>query len=1093
MNSSIAFIEFILLVFFYPSTESCKPNADGQFTSLELGSASNVTAVVGSDIYFICCGGLRWTYEVEDDYTSREIGPHPYASIGSSKSPPDLNFDDNLSPSSSSNMKDSTNLQNTVPTTVYTMHDDKGRLILRIDNVDVQDMGHYKCHGHTTSLDAYLVVVDKNYPEEPHNKTLPNVGSMLPHYMMFSSDQLNNVKLICPLVGKQKVKSWLWREPVLPSSTEYAQLPQGRPPSRTVTAIKPGLHEGKHVEIGSDLSWARIVDPLSPEAPIKLWCQFTIPSPWVNKDPIIAYYEIDWELYEPISPQIYILPGDKEFNFEDINQNLSKSILPNQQLINQDQHATIAHSINAQIDESIKLANLKSPNKSILLENKPARIACRFRSIPLTGIPNPQSNSLRIQNVYWYRNGQSVHVPPFYVDNSLITPYGLSILSVRAYPTIFNFSQIGDEKSSTVTVVGSSDKYKLPIEHLTCSVISRVKETPIYKVTTNASLQTEIILVPRIIHTELLSAERSLEDAIKLTCTAIANGPPNMRIDFASTDQPSTNNGPTQWESLKSRYGLNIRPRQVDPTNPLIHRLVIDISDLKRSDHGVYRCTVWNQAGEAQAIGHVLVHSEPQLELMSFGYNYFLGHKPWKASCVVKGYPLAGQYTNTSQINQHKNREQSIETNDSIITGKQTADKDSGIRGLGHTDHNQQSNSNSVTSSIRMKIFNIEGEPLDRVEINQIDYKSGKFTGINATYEIHMNQRYGREAIVRCEYTHTDNRTIYRETFLREATKPTAPNITVLCTGPRAIVFGITNPKLKPDNMPTERIVTQKVIFAPAKTFHLSSTLASLSVYLDSEGQPSASPANDNDPLDRTILNSISAQPQTAVIPVKNLIPDTEYVFEWSSGNEFGLSVMIQFTLWTKKLETAPTIKNIVFLSPTSQYLRFSTFLGDPCPYEGGARPELSDLLVRYRLAKSNSTYDPTQLIGYGDWSDVEVCKNLASASTLDINYSNNNQNDNIENFNVVGTEEDDYTGIKWAGDNPIPCEIPVPDTQVIYEIEVATRNRFEKSDWFKTFYRPNAVVSAALFCYPKCSAIMCNLSGIFIILIFLCSFIHYL
>ncbi|CAH8571458.1 unnamed protein product [Schistosoma mattheei] len=1051
MNSSIAFIEFILLVFFYPSTESCKPNADGQFTSLELGSASNVTAVVGSDIYFICCGGLRWTYEVEDDYTSREIGPHPYASIGSSKSPPDLNFDDNLSPSSSSNMKDSTNLQNTVPTTVYTMHDDKGRLILRIDNVDVQDMGHYKCHGHTTSLDAYLVVVDKNYPEEPHNKTLPNVGS-----------QTN-----LSIGWKTKVKSWLWREPVLPSSTEYAQLPQGRPPSRTVTAIKPGLHEGKHVEIGSDLSWARIVDPLSPEAPIKLWCQFTMPFPWVNKDPIIAYYEIDWELYEPISPQIYILPGDKEFNFEEINQNLSKSILSNQQLINQDQHATIAHSINAQIDESIKLANLKSPNKSILLENKPARIACRFRSIPLTGIPNPQSNSLRIQNVYWYRNGQSVHVPPFYVDNSLITPYGLSILSVRAYPTIFNFSQIGDEKSSTVTVVGSSDKYKLPIEHLTCSVISRVKETPIYKVTTNASLQTEIILVPRIIHTELLSAERSLEDAIKLTCTAIANGPPNMRIDFASTDQPSTNNGPTQWESLKSRYGLNIRPRQVDPTNPLIHRLVIDIS-------------VWNQAGEAQAIGHVLVHSEPQLELMSFGYNYFLGHKPWKASCVVKGYPLAGQYTNNSQINQHKNREQSIETNDSIITGKQTADKDSGIRGLGHRDHNQQSNSNSVTSSIRMKIFNIEGEPLDRVEINQIDYKSGKFTGINATYEIHMNQRYGREAIVRCEYTHIDNRTIYRETFLREATKPTAPNITVLCTGPRAIVFGITNPKLKPDNMPTERIVTQKVIFAPAKTFHLSSTLASLSVYLDSEGQP-------------TILNSISAQPQTAVIPVKNLIPDTEYVFEWSSGNEFGLSVMIQFTLWTKKLETAPTIKNIVFLSPTSQYLRFSTFLGDPCPYEGGARPELSDLLVRYRLAKSNSTYDPTQLIGYGDWSDVEVCKNLASASTLDINYSNNNQNDNIENFNVVGTEEDEYTGIKWAGDNPIPCEIPVPDTQVIYEIEVATRNRFEKSDWFKTFYRPNAVVSAALFCYPKCSAIMCNLSGIFIILIFLCSFIHYL
>ncbi|VDQ17802.1 unnamed protein product [Trichobilharzia regenti] len=84
----------------------------------------------------------------------------------------------------------------------------------------------------------------------------------------------------------------------------------------------------------------------------------------------------------------------------------------------------------------------------------------------------------------------------------------------------------------------------------------------------------------------MLSAERSLEDAIKLTCTAIANGPPNMLIDFSASDQPSTNGnnndndggGLTKWEPLKPRYGLNIRPRQVDPNNPTIHRLVIDIS-----------------------------------------------------------------------------------------------------------------------------------------------------------------------------------------------------------------------------------------------------------------------------------------------------------------------------------------------------------------------------------------------------------------------------------------------------------------------------------------------------------------------------------
>ncbi|CAH8574509.1 unnamed protein product [Heterobilharzia americana] len=596
MNTLVVYVGFI--TFLFGSFECCRPNADGQFTTLELGSSSNVTAVVGSDVYFICCGGLKWTYEAEDDYTSREIGPHPYALIGSSKLPSDVNLLTNAVGNSlptgisrsgaSGNTKDSTNSQNTIQTTVYTMHDDKGRLILRIDNVDMQDTGHYKCHGQTSSLDAYLVVTNKNYPGEPHNKTLPQSGSMLPHYMMFSSDQLNNVKLVCPSVGTQTVKSWLWREPVLPSSTEYAQLPQGRPPSRTVTATKPGLHEGKHVEIGPDLSWARIVDPLSPEAPVKLWCQFMMPSPWVGKDPVIAYYEIDWELYEPISPQIYILPGDKESSSEDINQNLSKSILSSQQSVNQEQQASNAYTINSHIDESSKQSNFKDNKKPILLENKPARIACRFRSITISGIPNTQPHPIPIQQVYWYRNNQPVHVPPFYVDNSLVNPHGLSILSVRAYPTALSLNQTDGEKSSSSLKL---DQYNLPVEHLTCSVISRVKETPVYKVTSNASLEAEIILVPRIINTELLSTERSLEDAIKLTCTTIANGPPNMRIDFSSTDKPSTNNGLTQWEPLKPRYGLNIRPRQVDPNNPTIHRLVIDISDLKRSDHGVYRCT----------------------------------------------------------------------------------------------------------------------------------------------------------------------------------------------------------------------------------------------------------------------------------------------------------------------------------------------------------------------------------------------------------------------------------------------------------------------------------------------------------------------
>ncbi|VDQ12927.1 unnamed protein product [Trichobilharzia regenti] len=202
-------------------------------------------------------------------------------------------------------------------------------------------------------------------------------------------------------------------------------------------------------------------------------------------------------MYEPISPQIYILPEEKDTstttstNLDDASsQNFPKHP------VNQDHtYASIAHTINAQIEELIQKTkpNNNNNNKPILLENKPARIACRFRPITNTGKPtSPQSHPIPIQQVYWYHNkNQPVHVPPFYVDNSLVNPYGLSILSVRAYPITFNMNYTNEDKSTSSSMspsIRSSDKYKLPVEHLTCSVISRVKETPEYKVISNARL-----------------------------------------------------------------------------------------------------------------------------------------------------------------------------------------------------------------------------------------------------------------------------------------------------------------------------------------------------------------------------------------------------------------------------------------------------------------------------------------------------------------------------------------------------------------------------------------------------------------------------
>ncbi|KAA3674267.1 uncharacterized protein DEA37_0012276, partial [Paragonimus westermani] len=551
-------------------------------------------------------------------------------------------------------------------------------------------------------------------------------------------------------------------------------------------------------------------------------------------------------------------------------------------------------------------------------------------------------------------------------------------------------------------------------------------------------LDVEVILVPKIINKTLLFAERNVDDAVKLTCVTIANGPPEMLFEFSSTSR-SSQGLPAytipEWTAIQPRYGLNLRRIQSDDSNPTLHKLVLDNSDLRRIDHGLYRCTVTNKAGRAQAVGQILVRSEPEMELIPSESTYFVSHKPWIASCHVTGYPLAWEIKPTwrkrsVEFEEEDDHRPSTESTDELAIPSETPP--------------------TKNSSVQMKLFTMDGQPMNRVTIGLINYEANKFFGINATYEVHMNQRLGKEALVRCEYTHTDKRIIYRESLLREATKPPAPNvsntlfITVLCAGPRAVVFGVTNPLVHKDSLPTERIVTQKVIFGPAKTFHNSASMDSLVVYLDSDGQPSASPANrSDDNLPHATVTSShrrATAPHTAIIPVKGLQADTEYVFEWSSGNEFGLSVMVQFTLWTTRLETSPAIKNVVFLKPTANFLRFSTFLADPCPYGGGVRAELSDLLVRYRPAKANGSAETP--IGQGDWSEMQVCRNM-----LDTDKSESQNNGQAD-------LDEEQEGIQWAGDKPIPCELSMPDAEADYEVQIATRNRFGKSDWFTAIYR---------------------------------------
>lgn len=112
----------------------------------------------------------------------------------------------------------------------------------------------------------------------------------------------------------------------------------------------------------------------------------------------------------------------------------------------------------------------------------------------------------------------------------------------------------------------------------------------------------EVIRHPRIIETEEMSAEVSLGDYVKLTCLALANGKPNITIDFSATAgrRPWGNSAENQfeqkesletgspediqmagWRTLVDSYRTRIYRSDIDPSRPMLHKLVVDIRGKK--------------------------------------------------------------------------------------------------------------------------------------------------------------------------------------------------------------------------------------------------------------------------------------------------------------------------------------------------------------------------------------------------------------------------------------------------------------------------------------------------------------------------------
>ncbi|KAF6770369.1 hypothetical protein AHF37_11508 [Paragonimus kellicotti] len=172
---------------------------------------------------------------------------------------------------------------------------------------------------------------------------------------------------------------------------------------------------------------------------------------------------------------------------------------------------------------------------------------------------------------------------------------------------------------------------------------------------------------------------------------------------------------PLAWEVKPSRRKRSVefeeeydRNRSTESTDDSA------IPNLRRTDHGLYRCTVTNKAGRAQAVGQILVRSEPEMELIPSESTYFVSHKPWIASCLVTGYPLAWEVKpsrrkRSVEFEEEYDRNRSTESTDDSAIPSETPP--------------------ATNSSVQLKLFTMDGQPMNRVTINLINYEGNKFFG----------------------------------------------------------------------------------------------------------------------------------------------------------------------------------------------------------------------------------------------------------------------------------------------------------------------------------------------------------------------------
>ncbi|VUZ55919.1 unnamed protein product, partial [Hymenolepis diminuta] len=506
-----------------------------------------------------------------------------------------------------------------------------------------------------------------------------------------------------------------------------------------------------------------------------------------------SYYEIHWSLYDPVNVKVKLHNSSSEPLINDLES--TKSF--------RDEYSALGFNREEQSSYQDRMTSTVETQPR-LIEGYPARLVCLFNHRKQT-----QTARRPMQIAAWFRGEdyKSIPQPPFHVNR---TPdEGISWLTVRAFPV----EERMDEKSQIDLAA------QIPYEKITCMVNTLIDEVNNFTVTKNASLVLEVIRHPRIIETEEMSAEVSLGDYVKLTCLALANGKPNITIDFSATAgrRPWGNSAENQfeqkesletgspediqmagWRPLVDSYRTRIYRSDIDPSRPMLHKLVVDIRGALREHHGTYRCRVTNAAGQAQHIGHLLVRSNPSLTIQPQQSTYFLARQPLFISCLVSGYPLA--LTNLSSLQSVSLEELNSATNSAI----------SGIKFLDQADKmiaqqqmNPEMRKNGILletediSPVRLLVLTEERVQEKFVKPRLSDLRAGIYEGINATYSVVINHRPQGKIYARCEYVHTDGTIVADEIEIKQATPPAPPKVIPLCSGPGAVIFGVTNPLVK--------------------------------------------------------------------------------------------------------------------------------------------------------------------------------------------------------------------------------------------------------------------------------------------------------